>query len=514
MEVLQFVYFCSGAWYGSKLAFSKLKNGKRNFDYRETRPNQIFSAPNATAILFSFLTSREFHKIFKALADAGIPFLSKDRNKNHPIVIAGGAAMFQPEPIADMIDVICLGDGEEFLDHLDACLSLDGRDKRIDALAELPGAYVPARRKIVYDRTGFFVKDVLGETRKIVPNVTDQWSAPVPVRQGATTVEKLELARGCNNNCFFCSITWRNPFRERPREGAAREILSRADNKLEFFAPNTGGVSYYSELEKLRANPICSGDITVNDFLKLPEPNENDYNKQIFTFGVEGVSERLRRLIGKPISGISLDRVQERIVKGMPRKQQFYFIRGIPTESESDWKELDDFIAVYEPIWREYKIATELQFTPLTKQPHTPLQWFEHKYNRRSEEKAKALLEWARKMKKDDDSSIVYVSVSRREASWLIDTLCQNIGRNGLKFIYAIYKNVLSGLEQDSFVGQGSERVKGVLRKSGIDADVILGKWDFDAALPWAHIVPGGDKNYEKLLKASHSVERRLGNYG
>jgi radical SAM superfamily enzyme YgiQ (UPF0313 family) len=61
----------------------------------------------------SFSTELGYTNMLTALDLAGIPLLSVDRDLSHPVVIAGGHAAFNPEPIADFIDAAVLGDGEE-----------------------------------------------------------------------------------------------------------------------------------------------------------------------------------------------------------------------------------------------------------------------------------------------------------------------------------------------------------------------------------------------------------------
>ena len=63
-------------------------------------------------------TELNFTNVPYVLELAGIPAFAKDRNEEDPIVIGGGPAMANPEPVADFFDAFNIGDGEELLPHV------------------------------------------------------------------------------------------------------------------------------------------------------------------------------------------------------------------------------------------------------------------------------------------------------------------------------------------------------------------------------------------------------------
>lgn len=507
--IVQFVYSNSFAWYGARLASNMLANyGAPHGLTVETVPlNGVTSSQGSPAFLLSFLTNREFYRIFSVLEAARIPRFSKDRWDGHPVVIAGGAACFQPEPIADFVDVFCIGDGEDFLMALPGILARRlPRPELIRALSELPGAYVPAWRKITYDETGLFVKDMTGQTDPVLGHTTSLWMPP-PAGLGKNgKLYEIELARGCDKHCAFCAITWRNEHRERPLDDALAHM---ENGKIEFFAPNTGGVTYFRELLGQRA-PNSKGDITVDDFLRLPYPEPGAYDGHRYTFGVEGITPRLRRLVGKPISALQLEQIQERLVVGHANHLQLYFIRGIPGEKESDWDYIEAWLKDRAVYWREVGLPTEVQFTPLTKQAQTPLQYFAHNYDIWVERRVMSLVAWARAEKKNNPDSKLYITPSLRATSWARDVIAHCSGRNGKRFLWAMHKGAFRRLKPDRYPGAGLEYVYQVARGAGLDPEVIIGDWPFDSVLPWSHILPAGGKLQDNMLRFAQSIRRRL----
>lgn len=515
MDTIQFCYFNSLAWYGARLCLDMLKNFAHKYDIKGCTVRQVTPAQNQPAIMLSFLADREFFKIFKALELAQIPRWTKDRQSHHPIVIAGGAAMFQPEPIADMVDVICVGDGEEFLIGLQDALSHETRQARIDALAELPGAYVPSRRTFEYHDNGVTVKDVTGPEadRPIVPHTTNLW-LDAPTFDGHQ--REIEIARGCNMTCNFCSITWRNDFRERPLDNTMQE-LRKNDYKLAFFAPNTGGVKYYDRIHNYRGKG-SKGDITVTDFLKLPYPKAGEYAGHSFTFGMEGMTPRLRRIVGKPISWDQCTEMMERLFAGGAIRLQLYFIRNVPGETMEDWQEWRDWFDNLVPQLHKNILHTELLFTPLTKQAHTPFQWFNHFYDPAIEVYLEDLKQTMMRDREDklasglnkSEFANIYIAKSRQAASWLIDNVTNMAGRNGAKFLWAQHKGATKRYKATSRPGAGYDLIRGIGKQCGFDTDFMIGDIDIDDTLPYGHIIPGGTQKNSNRVKVAKSLYRRI----
>ncbi|MBW2619249.1 MAG: B12-binding domain-containing radical SAM protein, partial [Deltaproteobacteria bacterium] len=98
---------------------------------------------------------------------AGLPLLARERGEGDSIVVAGGPAVFNPEPLADFLDAVFLGDGEEGAAEM---LRLIGQARReglarseiLKRLAQLKGVYVPAFYEPVYEAGRFAGLKVIG----------------------------------------------------------------------------------------------------------------------------------------------------------------------------------------------------------------------------------------------------------------------------------------------------------------------------------------------------------------
>lgn len=200
----------------------------------------------------------------------------------------------------------------------------------------------------------------------------------------------------------------------------------------------------------------------------------------------------------------------ERVEVGTAQKAQFYYIRGTPSESSDDWRQfrtwVDDVLARFDPR----RIAVEFMMTPLTRTPHTPLQWVEQKYNFDSEAETMELLDYARRRKKRDSGSMLYVTPSRRAPAWLLDTAFYCGSRRLGKFLYAAHSGKIGNLNADSFDGKGFDLVRRVLSVSGTDPDVLTAGWDPFVVLPWSFIKPFGERGDRARVAAYHKVMKLI----
>jgi radical SAM superfamily enzyme YgiQ (UPF0313 family) len=185
----------------------------------------------------SFATELGYTNLLTALDLAGIPLHTRDRTDKHPVVIAGGHAAFNPEPIADFVDAAVLGDGEEAVLEITAVVRdwkaqgrPGGRAELLGRLAETAGVYVPGCYEVSYLADGR-IDRVLATTPRAPQRVAkrttmhlDDWPYPkqplVPIAESVHERMSVEIFRGCTRGCRFCQagmIT--RPVRERSIAG-------------------------------------------------------------------------------------------------------------------------------------------------------------------------------------------------------------------------------------------------------------------------------------------------------
>ena len=357
----------------------------------------------------SFSTELGYTNMLTALDLAGIPLIATDRDESHPIVVAGGHAAFNPEPIADFLDAAVLGDGEEAVLQLTEVVREwkrsgrpDGRRGLLEAIARSGVAYVPSMYDVEY------LPD--GRIRRVVPAHSgipwrvakhtlmdlDEWPYPkaplVPLAETVHERMSVEIFRGCTRGCRFCQagmIT--RPVRERSKAGIAAMV----DNGL----AKTG----YEEVGLLSLSSADHSEIAeVTTYLadcyegsqtslSLPSTRVDAFNIDLanelsrngrrsgLTFAPEGGSERMRKVINKQVTEEDLIRTVATAYGAGWRQVKLYFMCGLPTETDEDVLQIARLAAEVIRVGREVSGRRDIRCTVsiggFVPKPHTPFQW-------------------------------------------------------------------------------------------------------------------------------------------
>ena len=491
---------------------------------------------------FSLQYELSYTNVLAMLDLADIPLFSTNRSESDPLVIAGGPCVYNPEPIADFMDAILIGEGEEAIEEIiDVCKEVKGkrlsRKEMLKEYAVIPGIYVPSFYKVHY-YPGGNIKSIEPENsvarypvKKRAIKDLSQIHYPddiiVPNTEIIHDRAVLEIFRGCTRGCRFCQagMIYR-PVRERQPNsiiGLAERLLDNTGyDEVSLMSLSSADYPYIYEVCKDLLDKYKNQGISISlpslrvDSFSVELAKEVQRGKRTgLTFAPEAGTERLRNVINKGVTYDDLITAATHVFSEGWHSLKLYFMIGLPTETQDDVSGIVDM--AMETLARG---RSELKKAGIKKRPeitvsvgsfvpkaHTPFQW-------QPQMPREELIEKQVYLKKHLRARGLRLTWHDVNASFLEAVLSRGSRRLSRVIEYAYHQ----GCKFDSWDSElRFDKWMDGFQAADISPEFYGNtKWEYDRILPWDHINSGVSKEFlmreaEQALHGMFTPDCRLG---
>lgn len=489
------------------------------------------SVRNFDFVGFTLQYEMTYTNIINMLNLGNIPIWSKDRKEEDPIIIAGGPCAYNPEPLAEIIDIFYIGEGEvkydEFFDLYKEIKKQGGtKEDFYIKLLKMDGIYIPKFYDVEYKENGEIKEfkplhpDAPKKIKKVIVKDMDNVFYPdkqlVPLIDVVHDRVSLEVFRGCIRGCRFCQAGYvYRPVREKKAEALLKKsktlVETSGHEEVSLTSLSTADYSDFRNLaeglleqfkdEKVNiALPSLRIDAFSIDLMQKVQ----GVRKSSLTFAPEAGTQRLRDVINKGITEEEILRGSSLAFEGGWDRVKLYFMVGLPTETDEDVKGIaklaSDIVDRFYELPKEKRnrgVSVTVSSSCFVPKAFTPFQWS-------AQDTCDEFLRKQYLLKDSNERKQVKVNYHAPTVSSIEGILARG-DRKVAKLIVKAWEN---GAKFDGWTESFKyDAWLKALEQTGLSREFYANRErSYDEILPWDHIFIGVSKRFfkEEMEKAKN----------